>query len=121
MKIGIFICGDVAERCTANGCFRAYNNRIDAFAYDEAVELVAFNNCIGCDKDPVGSLDVKIEKFLKAGVETIHLSTCIRGRCSHYETFAQKLSEHFDVVGYTHGSALGKKENNINLSKKQSL
>lgn len=117
-KIAIYVCGDVAERCTANGCMKAFNNRGDAFStYDEEIQMVAFNACNGCDKAPVESLDLKIEKFLKAEVDTVHLSTCIRGRCDHYSTFAKKLSKHFNVVGYSHGSAKGKKDNNINMYK----
>lgn len=117
-KIAVYVCGDVAERCTANGCYKAYNNRADAFSiYDEDIQMVAFNSCNGCEKEPVESLDLKIEKFLKAEVETVHLSTCIRGRCDHYEAFADKLSKHFDVIGYSHGSQKGKKDNNINIIK----
>ena len=66
-KIAIFVCGDVAERCTANGCMRAFNEKKDAFQIyeEEPTMLASFNNCIGCDKEPVENLDVKIEKFLK--------------------------------------------------------
>lgn len=117
-KIGIFICGDVAERCTANGCLRAFNEKNDAFERysNEDIILSSFNTCIGCEKDPLANLEVKIEKFLKAEIEVVHLSTCIRGRCDHYEAFAVALSQHFDVVGYTHGSKEGKKKNNITMS-----
>lgn len=119
-KIAIYVCGDVADRCTANGCLRSFNEKTDSFKVyeEEGAMLVAFNTCNGCDKDPVESLDLKIEKLLKAGTERVHLSTCIRGRCDHYETFAHKLSDHFDVVGYTHGSAEGKKDNTVNLDKR---
>lgn len=119
-KIAIFICGDVAERCTANGCLKAFNEKNDAFEKYEGddIQLSSFNNCIGCEKDPIHNLDVKIEKFLKSGTEVIHLSTCIRGRCEHYEAFAEKLSKHFEVVGYTHGSKGGKKNNTVNIQVK---
>ncbi|WFA10271.1 CGGC domain-containing protein [Tissierella sp. Yu-01] len=115
-KIGIYVCGNVSKRCTANGCLRAFNDREDSFSnYSESdSKLVSFNNCNGCDGDPMESLLIKIEKFEKAGVDTIHLSSCIRGKCDHYQEFADELSKHFDVIGYTHGSAEGKKNNNIN-------
>lgn len=107
-NIAIYVCGEIATRCTANGCLRAVNEQKDAFEkYKGDAMLVAFNSCNGCDNQPVESLDLKIEKFKKAQVQTVHLSTCIRGRCEHYETFANKLAEHFDVVGYTHGSEVG--------------
>ncbi len=116
-KVAIYVCGEVAKKCTANGCLRAFNEEKEAFErYGESgAKLVSFNTCNGCVQDPVGSLELKIEKFLKAEVDTVHLSTCIRGRCDNYEIFAEKLAEEFDVIGYTHGSSNGKKDNNINI------
>lgn len=116
-KIGLCLCGEVSKKCTANGCMKAFNQRRDAFHRYQGtdVQLVAINTCNGCDPSPIEALDLKIEKFLKAEVDTVHLSTCIRGRCDHYETFANKLSQHFELMGYTHGSEAGKKENNINI------
>jgi predicted metal-binding protein len=117
-RIAIYVCGEISKKCTANGCLRAFNEEKEAFERykEDGAKLVSFNSCNGCDQDPVGSLNLKIEKFLNAEVDTVHLSTCIRGRCDHYETFAHKLSEEFDVIGYTHGSPNGKKkDNNINI------
>lgn len=115
-RIGIYVCGDVSKRCTANGCMRAFNDNIDSFEnYDKSsYKLVSFNNCNGCDEEAMVSLLLKIEKFKKANVDTIHLSSCIRSRCNHYQEFVDELSKNFDVIGYTHGSAEGKKNNNIN-------
>lgn len=118
-KIGIYVCGNVSKKCTANGCLRAFNENKDSFSdYNEAdYKLVSFNNCNGCDEEPMESLLIKIEKFKKADVDTIHLSSCIRSKCDHYQEFVDELSKHFDVIGYTHGSAEGKKNNNINKKK----
>lgn len=118
-KIGIYVCGNVSKKCTANGCLRAFNDRQDSFSIYEGEEtrLVSFNNCSGCDEDPLESLIAKIEKFKKAEVEAIHLSTCIRGKCKLYKDFVEELSKHFDVIGYTHGSATGKLNNNYDKSK----
>ncbi len=117
-KIAIYVCGEVSERCTGNGCLKSFNNGVESFSsYDKNAELVCFNSCNGCAKDPIGSLDLKMEKFLKAKVDVVHLSTCIRGRCEYYEEMAKKLSSQFNVVGYTHGSKQGKKNNCINLKK----
>lgn len=115
-NIAIYICGEVSKKCTANGCLRTFNESEDSFERykEDGSKLVAFNTCNGCDEDPVESLQVKIEKLKKANVEVVHLSTCIRGRCEHYEEFGEEFSKHFDVIGYTHGSAEGKKNNNIN-------
>lgn len=118
-NIAIYVCGEVSRKCTANGCLRTFNSSEDSFERykEDGSKLVAFNTCNGCDKDPVGSLDVKIEKLKKADVEVMHISTCIRGRCSHYEEFAKEFAKHFEVIGYTHGSKEGKKNNNINYIK----
>lgn len=117
-KIGIYVCGKVAKKCTANGCMRAFNEKKESFdRYEEEIRLVAFNNCNGCEEDPMESLRFKIEKFKKAEMDTIHLSSCIRSKCDHYEAFVEELSKHFDVVGYTHGTPEGKKNNNFDKSK----
>lgn len=118
-KIAIYVCGDVSNRCTANGCMRVFNQKEDSFSRYEGTEiqLVAFNNCSGCENDPIDSLDVKIEKLKKAEVDVIHISTCIRGRCDNYEKIVNKFAKHFDVIGYTHGSKEGKKDNTINIVK----
>lgn len=115
-KIGIYVCGNVAKRCTANGCLRAFNENADSFSeyHETEYKLVSFNNCNGCEDDPMESLLQKIEKFKKANADIIHLSSCIRGRCEHYEEFVDELSKDFDVIGYTHGTAEGKKNNNKN-------
>ncbi len=118
-KIGIYVCGNVSKTCTANGCMRAFNENKEAFSvYDESdYKLLAFNNCNGCDDAPMESLLIKIEKFKKVDIDTIHLSSCIRSKCDHYPKFVDELSKSFDVIGYTHGSAEGKKNNNINKKK----
>lgn len=117
-NIAIYVCGVVSKTCTANGCLRAFNQKEDSFNKyeDDRCQLVSFNHCNGCNENPLESLKVKIEKFQKANVDVVHLSTCIRGRCQHYEEFAKELSKHFDVVGYTHGSAEGRKKNTMSLA-----
>ncbi len=116
-KIMIFICGEISRKCSANGCFRVFNEKVDAFGEyeeDEDLQLVAFNTCPGCDQEPLENLKNKLAKIKKSGADTVHISTCIRGRCSNYDEFADILSEAgFDVIGYTHGSLGGKRENTI--------
>lgn len=118
-NIAIYLCGNVAKRCTANGCLRVFNNKEDSFEEyeNEDCKLVAVNTCNGCDESPIESLELKIEKLKKAEVDVIHLSSCIRGRCEHYEEFAKVFSQHFDVVGYTHGSKEGRQNNSISIKK----
>lgn len=118
-KIAIYVCGDISKTCTGNGCLKALNNAADSFKVyeDTAIQLVSFNACNGCDQTPIESLKAKIVKFKKAEVDVVHLSTCIRGRCEHYETFKSLLKESFEVVGYTHGSEIRK----VKIEKKGAL
>ena len=115
-KIAIYVCGEVSKKCIASGCLRAFNEKSESFERykDQEYKLVVFNNCPGCDEFPVENLKMKMDKFKKVDIDVVHLSTCIRGRCEYYEEFAKILSENFEVVGYTHGSENGKKNNNIN-------
>ncbi|TJX13097.1 CGGC domain-containing protein [Tissierella creatinini] len=118
-RIGIYVCGNVSKKCTANGCMKAFNENADSFKiYDESdYKLVSFNSCNGCDEAPLESLLIKIEKFKKANVDVIHMSSCIRSKCDYYQEFVDELAKDFDVIGYTHGSEEGKKNNNINKKK----
>ena len=119
-KIAIYVCGNVSKKCVASGCLKAFNYREDSFKRykNENVMLVSLNNCPSCEEMPLENLKFKVEKYKKLGVTDIHISTCIRGRCKLYEEFAKLLSNDFTVIGYTHGSENGKKNNNINIFKK---
>lgn len=99
MKIAILVREETLQRCTGKGCLNAFFRRKDAFArYGNEAELVAFSHA-------GGDIDHKIAMLLKNGVEVVHLSTCMRGKAANYDTLAQRLAEHFNVVGYTHGPA----------------
>ncbi|WP_032120505.1 CGGC domain-containing protein [Clostridium amazonitimonense] len=114
MKIGIIVNEDTANRCTGKGCLDAFYKTKDSFErYKdvEDIELMAFTH-------DGGDINRKIEKMISNGVEVVHLSSCMRGSSDNYEKLADILSEHFEVVGYTHGSKEGKKNNTINLDKK---
>lgn len=111
MKIAIIVRNETSNRCTGKGCLKAFFKRIDAFKdYNEDVELVGFTHS-------GGDIDYKIEKLINNGVDVVHLSTCMRAKSAEYESLAKKLSKHFDVVGYSHGSAEGKTRKTINLKK----
>ncbi|MBP2027712.1 putative metal-binding protein [Acetoanaerobium pronyense] len=112
MKIAILVNEDTMKRCTGKGCFNAFFKRIDAFSqYGPEAEILGFTH-VG------GDIQHKIEKLKKSGVDTVHLSTCLRGKYEGYEELAHELAIHFDVMGYTHGSAKGKTKDAINLKKK---
>lgn len=102
MKIGILVREDTLLKCTGKGCLNALLQRKDAFSrYREGVELLTFTHT-------GGDLNRKIEKMLEAGIEIVHLSSCLRAKSQEYQTLIKHLSEYFTVVGYTHGSEEGK-------------
>ena len=53
-----------------------------------------------------------------AGVEVVHLSTCMRGKDPNYAELAAKIAADFDVVGYTHGPEQGKNTKTQNICRK---
>lgn len=111
MKIAILVREETMQRCTGKGCLNAFFRKKDAFErYEDEIELVAFSHADG-------DIDRKIEAMTKNGVDIVHLSSCMRGKAANYEALAQRLSQYFDVVGYTHGSEDGKVQKTISLKK----
>lgn len=111
MKIAILVREETMKRCTGKGCLTAFFQKKDAFErYEDKMELVTFSHADG-------DIEHKIETMIKNGVDVVHLSTCMRGKAANYEDLAKRLSEHFDVVGYTHGSQEGKEQNTICIKK----
>ncbi|MCR6544403.1 CGGC domain-containing protein [Dehalobacterium formicoaceticum] len=112
MKIGILVREETMQKCTGKGCLSAFQKRKDSFArYDEPLELLAFTH-VG------GELEHKITRMINNEISVVHLSSCLRTKSPDYEALAERLAEHFDVVGYTHGSAEGKKRETIMRTKK---
>ena len=113
MKIAIIVRNETLNTCTAKGCLNAFNKRIDSFKeYDKDTELIGFTF-------ESGDLEHKIKKLIKNGVEAVHLSSCMRAKSEEYENIAERLSENFHVIGYTHGSEQGKTKSAIILKRKE--
>lgn len=110
MKISILVRKETMERCTGKGCLKAFFGRKDSFKDYEDVELVGFSHSDG-------DLDRKIERFKEEGVDTVHVSTCLRGKFDGYDDLCKRLSKDFNVVGYTHGDLKGKSRDAIVLKK----
>lgn len=99
MKIAILVNENTLQRCTGHGCMNAFNNRADSFAgYGSEARLVSFTHA-------GGDLELKIARMVEFGVTVVHLSTCLRANSPDYNGLEQRLLQHFQVVGYTHGSA----------------
>ena len=125
-KIAILVNEDTMQRCSCSGCLGAFSMKKDAFArfqivffffffiYEEngeEIELVSFSHS-------GGDLDKKLETLKRKGVDVIHLSSCTKSKNDNYEGIAERCSQDFDVVGYTHGSADGKGKIALELMKK---
>lgn len=113
MKVGIIVREETMLRCTGGGCINSFSKRIDSFeryVNEETLELVAFTH-------NGGDIDKKIESLKSKEVDVVHLSSCLRAKDENYEALAEKLSEFFNVVGYTHGGEKGKNIDSIILNK----
>lgn len=114
-KIAIIVRKETAEKCIGKGCLKAFNNKEDSFQIysEEPIELVAFCDDSGTASDPIDNIKTRIEKFQKVGVQVVHVSTCNRAKNPNYQKMLEMLAEHFEVVGYTHGSETRKAEEDI--------
>lgn len=65
-----------------------------------------------------GDLDYKLNKMKEAGVQVIHVSTCMRAKYEDYEALIAQIGRDFDVIGYTHGAAVGKSNRTVSVTGK---
>ena len=116
IKIAILVREETTHKCTGKGCLKSFNGKTESFArYDGIeVELVGFFHS-------GGDLDYKLNTMKEAGVDVIHVSTCMRARYDGYEKLIEQLGKDFDVIGYTHGSAEGKTRQTISVTGKVPL
>lgn len=115
VKIAILVREETTEKCTGKGCLKSFFAKTESFSRYQGVEveLVGFFHS-------GGDLDYKLLKMKEAGVEVIHVSTCMRGRYDGYEELVTKIANDFDVIGYTHGSEQGATVKTVSLTGKYS-
>lgn len=113
MKIAILVREATTEKCTGKGCLKSFFAKTESFKryHGMDVELIGFFHS-------GGDLNYKLSKMKEAGVEVIHVSTCMRGRFEGYEELVQKIARDFDVIGYTHGSEHGKTRKTTSITGK---
>ena len=116
IRIAILVREETTQKCTGKGCLKSFNQRSESFARYQGVEveLTAFFHS-------GGDLDYKIQKIKEAGVDVIHVSTCMRAKYEGYEELVHRLSKDFDVIGYTHGSEEGKTRGTVSVTGKVCL
>jgi len=112
IKIAILVRQETMDKCTGKGCLRTFFSRTEGFAryQDKEIELVGFFHS-------GGDLEYKLNRMKEAGVQVIHVSTCMRGKYV-YNELVEKIGRDFDVIGYTHGSKNGKTRETINVTGK---
>lgn len=111
VKVAILVSRET-RTCQGNGCRKAFHQGTGAFErYGGNVELLemAFDD---------GDLDGRIAHLQARGVQAVHLSSCSRSNNCDYEAIAHRLAEHFDVIGYTHGSFQGRTRESIVLGRR---
>ena len=113
LKIAILVREETTAKCTGKGCLRCFFAKTEGFARyrDMDVELIGFFHS-------GGDLEYKLTKMKEAGVQVIHVSTCMRGKYEGYEELVEKIGKDFDVIGYTHGSENGKTRRTISVTGK---
>lgn len=116
VKIAILVREETSHKCTGKGCLKSFNQKTESFARYQGtdIELVGFFHS-------GGDLDYKLQKMKEAGVEIIHVSTCMRAKYEGYAELVQRIGKDFDVIGFTHGSTEGKKVATLSVTGKISL
>lgn len=114
-KIAILTClNSVGNNCTGASCLAAFNNRSGAFQQyqDEDLQLAAFFQCNGCDKDfqNMDGMKEKIDRILKIRPDAVHLGVCTlkkdAGRCGNIEAMTDIFRAHgLSVINGTHNSS----------------
>ena len=78
-KIAVLRCFKVSSKCSGSGCIKAFKNKTASFNdYEENSEMVMSIPCSGCSEDSLKEILNASKELKKQGVETIHLSTCIK-------------------------------------------
>ena len=116
-KIAILRCLKTSAACAATGCFRAFNEKDNAFKIYEGedVQLASVWTCNGCGNDMLenqAGIQTKIERMVKNNISVVHLSSCTKKKneagkkllCPNIEDIARKLQAlGIMVVEGTHG------------------
>lgn len=115
-KIAILRCLITSAACAATGCFRAYNEKDNAFAryQGEDIQLGAVWTCNGCGKSMLENqegIEKKIARMQANGFDVVHLSSCCTKKrengekylCPKIAGIAKRLEEMgIEIVNGTH-------------------
>jgi len=103
-RLGILTCSNATQDlgCSSVSCLADFRKRTGTFGdYDanEKLTLVGIINCPGC---PTLTGPDKLVKRIRAltdfGVDTIHLSYCIKALCPFKEKYKETLEQSFPSI-----------------------
>jgi predicted metal-binding protein len=102
-KIGIIRCDTHSADCAGFHCFPALRDKTGQFERYDAVDLVGFDTCGGCDRGKSDRILSKAERLKDKGADVIHIGNCM-SRCPVNELYVKDIAEkvHIDVVRGTH-------------------
>ncbi len=93
-KIGIIRCDAYTSTCAGDKCFPATRERTGAFtASPDAVELVGFDTCGGCDRHKADKIVARAHRLKEKGAEAIHLGNCLTAVCPGADLFAASIGQ----------------------------
>ncbi|MDO4179413.1 MAG: CGGC domain-containing protein [Phascolarctobacterium sp.] len=80
-KVAVLRCLKTSASCAATGCFKAFNNKANAFEryQGEDVQMIAMWTCNGCGDSMLENqegIQKKIERMKLAELDVLHLSAC---------------------------------------------
>ncbi|MBS7525387.1 CGGC domain-containing protein [Fusibacter paucivorans] len=109
-RIAILSCLEATAVCSGAACFKALNSRMASFERyrDEAVEVVAFWHCNGCqcDYQKDAAFLEKIEAVVALKPHAVHIGKCTvtnGQRCSVITDIASYLEVHdIQIIQGTH-------------------
>ena len=103
-KIGIIRCDSHSADCAGFNCFPAMRNKTGQFQRYDAIELVGFDTCGGCDRGKSDRILSKAERLKDKGAEVIHLGNCLVGSCPVDELYIKDIADkaYIEVVRGTH-------------------
>ena len=104
MRVGIIRCDEHSNKCAGYNCFPAMRNRTGQFERYDAIELVGFDSCGGCDRNKADKIMDRALRLKEKGAEVIHLGTCLVVYCPFKDIFVEAMNKEvgLPIIEETH-------------------
>lgn len=109
-KVAILTCSNVTRElgCPSYHCFGAIREgegRFDQYEGPQGAELTGIISCAGCPTAVAPEkLFLRIKPLEAAGVEAIHLSTCLMILCPFKKKYKKMLEKEFPAMRFIEGT-----------------